>query len=102
MSVRGVKAKNARERAARNTLPQVNACFGSRGYVDTPGPDHSRAAFLDRMFDDLNWGTKRALLRLYLATPVEGCGHRPFVDEPELFARLLVDFLRRQLRPQAH
>jgi pimeloyl-ACP methyl ester carboxylesterase len=110
------------------------------------------SAFLDRMFDDLNWGTKRALLRLYRATPAEivgsnslaeklramrlpalviwggadkalpagyagqqgsffspvevhvfeGCGHWPFVDEPELFARLLVDFLRRQLRPQAH
>jgi pimeloyl-ACP methyl ester carboxylesterase len=104
-------------------------------------------AFVDRMYDDIDWGTKRAILKLYRATsdldgmsrtlgdglgplklpalvvwgaadaflPVryaeeqrpffgeievhvlEGCGHWPFIDEPERCAEVIVPFLRKQL-----
>jgi len=103
--------------------------------------------FLDRIYDDLDRGQKRAVLRLYRATsdlaalaehaaaalgplhlpalvvwgagdvylPVKfaeqqrryfkvqavhvlpGCGHWPFIDEPERVAELVVPFLRERL-----
>jgi pimeloyl-ACP methyl ester carboxylesterase len=104
-------------------------------------------AFIDRMYDDFDSGTKRAVLRLYRATSdlaalsrasgeklkplqlpalvvwgkedayvpsrfaeaqrdyfkdpeihvIPGCGHWPFVDEPEKVAALLVPFLEARL-----
>jgi pimeloyl-ACP methyl ester carboxylesterase len=113
--------------------------------ADNPKP--FPRAFVDRMYDDLDSGTKRAVLKLYRATsdldgmsravgdrlsplhlptlvlwgtgdaflparfaeeqrkffdPIEvhllqGCGHWPFIDEPERVAALIVPFLRKRL-----
>lgn len=120
---------------------------GFRLMLDADNPKPFPRAFVDRMFDDMDWGMKRSVLALYRATsdidgmsrrlgarlaalklpalvvwgagdiflPVrfaeaqrdyfgstevhalEGCGHWPFVDEPEHCAELIVPFLRKQL-----
>jgi pimeloyl-ACP methyl ester carboxylesterase len=114
--------------------------------VNADNPKRFPPQFLDRMFDDMDRGAKRAVLKLYRATsdvdgmsraladalaplrlpalvvwgagdiflPVryaeeqrkffdvsavhvlEGCGHWPFVDEPDRCAEIIVPFLRRQ------
>jgi pimeloyl-ACP methyl ester carboxylesterase len=118
-----------------------------RAALNADNPKPFPTAFLDRMFDDADWGMKRAVLKLYRATsdlhgPVraiaealgprklptlvvwgkgdvflpyryaeqqrkyfgetevhvlDGCGHWPFIDEPELVAGLMVPFLRKQV-----
>lgn len=118
-----------------------------RMMLNSENPKPFPLAFVDRMFDDVNAGTKRAILKLYRATddpggmsvelagrlqslqlPVlvlwgkgdkflpyryaeeqrkyfpdvevhllEGCGHWPFIDEPERCAQLIVPFLAKQL-----
>jgi pimeloyl-ACP methyl ester carboxylesterase len=123
----------------------TRAAFRMSLNADNPKP--FPRAFADRMYDDFDRGTKRAILKLYRATsdldgisralgdrlsplhlptlvlwgtgdaylparyageqrkffdPVEvhllaGCGHWPFVDEPERTAALIIPFLRKQL-----
>jgi pimeloyl-ACP methyl ester carboxylesterase len=119
--------------------------------LNADNPRKFPRAFTDRMYDDLDRGMKRAILKLYRATsdldaitqsvaaqlstaefpvlvlwgtgdsyvPVrfaqeqpkffrkveavhllEGCGHWPFIDEPEKVAALVLPYLRRQC-PQA-
>jgi pimeloyl-ACP methyl ester carboxylesterase len=120
---------------------------GLRMMLDADNPKPFPRAFVDRMFEDMDWGMKKAVLKLYRATsdvdglsrkfgerlaawklpalvvwgagdvylPVrfaeaqrdwftpaevhvlEGCGHWPFIDEPERCAELIVPFLRRHL-----
>jgi pimeloyl-ACP methyl ester carboxylesterase len=117
-----------------------------RKSLNASNPKPFPPAFIDRMYDDYNAGTRRAVLKLYRATgdldavsraagarlehlhvPVlvlwgkgdpfapsrfaeeqrrffrdveihllEGCGHWPFVDEPERVAELMVPFLRKR------
>lgn len=126
-------------------LTTTRAIF--RTLLDRENPKPFPRAFADRMFDDLDWGTKRAILRLYRATSeaevrgdhiasllaslrlpalviwgaedlaipashaevqqrffspadihvLPGCGHWPFIDEPESVAARLLPFLCRQL-----
>jgi pimeloyl-ACP methyl ester carboxylesterase len=129
-------------------LFQLTATRGAfRMTMNADNPKPFPPAFLDRMFDDMDWGTKRAVLKLYRATsdfdgPVraiadalrprklpamvvwgkgdvflpyryaeeqrkyfgdtevhvlDGCGHWPFVDEPEKVAGLVVPFLKRHV-----
>ncbi|HLK37505.1 MAG TPA: alpha/beta hydrolase [Polyangiaceae bacterium] len=115
-----------------------------RFLLDAENPRPLPRAFVDRMFDDLDAGAKRAILKLYRATSdvdgmsrdlgralgplrlpalvlwgtadsflsstyaerqrdffdvrgvhlLGGCGHWPFVDEPERCASIIVPFLR--------
>jgi pimeloyl-ACP methyl ester carboxylesterase len=119
---------------------------GFRMMLNGDNPRPFPPAFVDRMFDDMDWGMKRAVLKLYRATsdpggemsrvlgerlapmnlpalvvwgagdvflPVryaeeqrkyfgdtevhvlEGCGHWPFIDEPQRCANLVVPFLQK-------
>ena len=113
--------------------------------ADNPKP--FPRAFVDRMFDDMDPASKRAVLKLYRATPdvggmtlalgnglaplklpalvvwgaadaflparyaeeqrrffgetdvhvLDGCGHWPFIDDPEHCAELICPFLRKQM-----
>lgn len=115
--------------------------------LNAENPKPMPRAFVDRMYDDYDWGMKLAVLKLYRATRdadgmsralaaklaplqlpalvvwgkgdhyvpyrfadsqrdafaveavhvLEGCGHWPFIDEPELVAQLVMPFLKRQL-----
>ena len=126
-------------------LSATRGMFHKMANADNPKP--FPPAFIDRMFDDMDWGTKRAVLKLYRATGdldglsrelgarltplkfpalvvwgtgdifvpssfaeaqrayfgptdvhlLDGCGHWPFVDEPERCASLIVPFLQKQL-----
>jgi pimeloyl-ACP methyl ester carboxylesterase len=129
-------------------LFQLAASRGAfRKMMNADNPKPFPTAFVDRMFDDADWGMKRAVLKLYRATsdldgmsralgdrltplklpalvlwgsgdiflPVryaeeqrkyfgetevhvlEGCGHWPFIDEPQRCADLIVPFLRKQV-----
>jgi pimeloyl-ACP methyl ester carboxylesterase len=121
-----------------------------RRMLDLENPKPFPREFTDRVSRDLDRGMKRAVLRLYRATPdlgaltcdlaeklasrrlpalvvwgtedaflpslyaheqgryfavsavhlLEGCGHFPFVDDPERVAALIVPFLRSQLDAQ--
>jgi pimeloyl-ACP methyl ester carboxylesterase len=133
-------------------LFQLTATRGMfRMLLDHENPKPFPRAFVDRMFNDLNGGTKRAILKLYRATPdldamsrdladklrplrlpalvvwgtgdsflpshyaseqadvfpdvevhlMEGCGHWPFIDEPERVASLMLPFWRKQLGASA-
>jgi pimeloyl-ACP methyl ester carboxylesterase len=122
-----------------------------RLFLGRDNPRPFPRAFVDRMYDDLDWGMRRAILELYRATndldalvdrvagrlrplhlpavvvwgagdaylPVkyakeqaryfdvrevhvlEGCGHWPFIDEPEKAAEPVLRFLRERLRGDA-
>jgi pimeloyl-ACP methyl ester carboxylesterase len=48
-------------------LTSTRALFRMSLNADNPKP--FPRAFVDRMFDDMDWGTKRAVLKLYRATP---------------------------------
>jgi pimeloyl-ACP methyl ester carboxylesterase len=126
-------------------LTSTRALF--RMSLNAANPKPFPRAFVDRMFDDMDWGTKRAVLKLYRATSdvgamtgaigrgltplklpalviwgaadaflparyaeeqrpffgvtevhvLDGCGHWPFIDEPEHCAELIVPFLRKQM-----
>jgi pimeloyl-ACP methyl ester carboxylesterase len=121
--------------------------FAFRMALNRDNPRPFPTAFLDRMYEDSDWGMKRAVLKLYRATSdidgmsraiaerltplqlpglvlwgagdsyvparyaaeqakyfgsaevhvLEGCGHWPFIDEPEKCAGLIVPFLRRRV-----
>lgn len=118
-----------------------------RWMVNRENPRPLPRSFLDRMYDDFDRGTKRAILKLYRATSdfdgmsdalttrlvsrelpgqvlwgtgdtfvparyaeeqrrlfgaaevhlLDGCGHWPFIDDPEGVAALLIAFLRKQV-----
>jgi pimeloyl-ACP methyl ester carboxylesterase len=120
---------------------------GFRAMLNGENPKPFPPAFVDRMFDDMDWGMKRAVLALYRATSdldamskalgerlaplklpalvlwgtgdsflpykfaemqreyfgptevhlLEGCGHWPFIDEPERVAGFVVPFLQKQV-----
>jgi pimeloyl-ACP methyl ester carboxylesterase len=122
-----------------------------RALLNADNPKKFPRAFTDRMYDDMDRGSKRAVLKLYRATddlgalvesiasrpgfrtlptrvvwgtgdvylPVryaeeqrrffqvdevrlfEGCGHWPFIDEPEGVAEAIVPFLRAQVARSA-
>ena len=130
-------------------LTSTRAMF--RLSLNADNPKRFPRAFVDRMFDDMDWGTKRAVLKLYRATSdvdgmtrtlgnglaplklpalvvwgaadvflparyaeeqrrffgvtevhvLDGCGHWPFIDEPEHCAELIVPFLRKQMGNEA-
>lgn len=129
----------------------VSSRRGFRAMLNANNPKHFPRAFTDRMYDDLDAGTKRAILKLYRATsdldamsrsvavklapfklpalvvwgvgdtfvPVryaeeqrrffgdvevrlfEGCGHWPFIDDPERAAGLVVPYLQKRLAASA-
>ncbi len=125
-------------------LTATRGAFRMMANADNPKP--FPRAFLDRMYDDLDAGEKRAILKLYRATDLDalsrtigdklkrlklpalvlwgtgdkylpsryaeeqrrffgetdvhlldGCGHWPFIDEPERVAALVIPYLRKRL-----
>ena len=134
-------------------LGELFQLTGTRGMLhkvlNAENPKPFPPAFVNRMLDDMDWGTKRAVLRLYRATGdidglskelaerltplqlpalvlwgtgdtyvpsrfaeaqrayfvdtqvhlLDGCGHWPFIDDPERCASLIVPFLQKQVGP---
>jgi pimeloyl-ACP methyl ester carboxylesterase len=60
-------------------LFQLSTTRGAfRALLNAGNPRPLPRAFLDRMFDDADWGTKRAVLKLYRATSDAGAMSEPF------------------------
>jgi pimeloyl-ACP methyl ester carboxylesterase len=122
-----------------------------RAALNADNPKPFPREFVDRMYDDADWGNKRAVLKLYRASRdvepmnrqlaealaprklpaivvwgkgdkflpysyaekqkevfaveavhlLDGCGHWPFVDEPEKVANIVLPFLRKQVGVKA-